>query len=179
MFGLFKKKETGAAITDKVTISEAAKWKALFSAWENNKELVIVFWFPESVATAEAFFLSKTNEPVTLLTSREAGSAHLQGKQLVFAEHHPLKSREDELFAKLNLSTVMVWSSLDEPLFQHFGGERIIDMMKKMGVGEDEVIEHKMISSSITNAQKKIGNTVTVEQLANSQREWMNKNCSL
>ncbi len=179
MFGLFKKKETGAAINDKVTISETAKWKALFSAWENNKELVFIFWFPESLTAAEAFFQAKTNEPVTLLTSREAGSVHLQGKQLVFAEHHPLKSREDELFAKLNLATVTVWSSLEEPLFQHFGGERIIDMMKKMGVGEDEVIEHKMISSSITNAQKKIGNTVTVEQLANSQREWMNKNCSL
>ena len=37
-----------------------------------------------------------------------------------------------------------------------FGSERLMDMFNAMGVAEDEQIEHKMLSSAIEKAQKKI-----------------------
>jgi preprotein translocase subunit SecA len=49
-------------------------------------------------------------------------------------------------------------------------------MMKQMGMKEDSMIEHKMISSSIENAQEKIEKKVLTENAANSQQEWIERN---
>ncbi len=46
--------------------------------------------------------------------------------------------------------------SLEDDLMRRFGSERIAGLMDKMGLGEGEVIEHKMINSSIERAQKKV-----------------------
>ncbi len=46
--------------------------------------------------------------------------------------------------------------SLEDDLMRLFGSERISGMMDKMGFQEGEVIEHKMINSSIERAQKKV-----------------------
>ena len=48
--------------------------------------------------------------------------------------------------------------------------------MKMMGMKEDEVIEHSMVSKSIIKGQEKIAQQVTFEQSAASQEEWMRKN---
>ena len=37
-----------------------------------------------------------------------------------------------------------------------FAGDRIVSMMRAMGLTEDEAIEHKMVSRSIENAQRKV-----------------------
>ncbi|MBK7308447.1 MAG: hypothetical protein IPI88_16550 [Chitinophagaceae bacterium] len=65
---------------------------------------------------------------------------------------------------------------MDEPLFKHFGSDKLIPLMKMMGMKEDEVIEHNMVSKSIIKGQEKIGEQVTLEQAAVSQEEWMRKN---
>jgi hypothetical protein len=39
----------------------------------------------------------------------------------------------------MNLNEVPVLTALDEPFFQIFGGERIINAMKKLGMEEGEV----------------------------------------
>jgi len=39
-----------------------------------------------------------------------------------------------------------------------FGGEGTIDVMKNLGLTEDEVIGHSMVTRSIRNAQDKIAN---------------------
>jgi hypothetical protein len=48
--------------------------------------------------------------------------------------------------------------------------------MKLLGMKEDEVIEHSFVSKSIIKGQAKIANAVTLEQPANSQGEWLDKN---
>ena len=50
--------------------------------------------------------------------------------------------------------------------------------MKLMGMKENEVIEHNMVSKSIIKGQEKIEAQVTLEQAASSQAEWMQKNLS-
>lgn len=37
-----------------------------------------------------------------------------------------------------------------------FAGDRVVAMMRAMGLKEDEAIEHKMVSRSIENAQRKV-----------------------
>ena len=46
--------------------------------------------------------------------------------------------------------------SLEDKLMRLFNSERIVKVMDTMGHQEGEVIQHKMISKSIENAQKKV-----------------------
>jgi preprotein translocase subunit SecA len=56
-----------------------------------------------------------------------------------------LQFKEQELYEKLGLTKVTLYSSLDEPLFTHFGGDKITNLVKQMGMKEDEAIEHALI----------------------------------
>ena len=46
--------------------------------------------------------------------------------------------------------------SLEDDLMRLFGGDRITTLMERLNVDEDTPIEHKMLSNTIENAQKKI-----------------------
>jgi preprotein translocase subunit SecA len=69
--------------------------------------------------------------------------------------------------------------SLEDDLMRLFGSEKLINMFNTLGVPEGEQIEHKMLSSAIEKAQKKIeGNNYGVrknlleyDQVMNDQRE--------
>jgi preprotein translocase subunit SecA len=65
---------------------------------------------------------------------------------------------------------------MDEPLFKHFGSDKMIPLIKLLGMKESESIEHSYVTESITKGQKKIADKVIVEQSANSQGEWMERN---
>jgi len=104
-------------------------------------------------------------------------SSHLaQHSNIIFAEHYPLHEKENTLFESLNIKEVKIFSSLDEPLFRHFGGEKIITLMQSMGMQENEGIQHTLITSALKNAQEKIAKKVTIEQSALSQEDWFRKN---
>lgn len=110
------------------------------------------------------------------MLASEAASMSFQDKMVVFAEHHPLAKKEIALFTLLTLKEAPVLSSLDEPLFMRFGGEKTIELMKKMGMNQNEVIGSGMITSAIRNAQKKIEKQVVAEREAHSQQEWFTLN---
>ncbi|MGN0243588.1 MAG: preprotein translocase subunit SecA, partial [Lachnospiraceae bacterium] len=69
--------------------------------------------------------------------------------------------------------------SLEDDLMRLFGSEKLIGMFNALGVPEGEQIEHKMLSSSIEKAQKKIEsnnfgirkNLLDYDQVMNDQRE--------
>lgn len=60
-----------------------------------------------------------------------------------------------------------------------FAGDRVVNMMRAMGLKEDEAIEHKMVSRSIENAQSKVEsrdfdarkNLLKYDDVANEQRK--------
>ena len=69
--------------------------------------------------------------------------------------------------------------SLEDDLMRLFGQERLMNVFNKLGVGEDEQIEHKMLSNAIDSAQKKIepnnygirSHLLEYDQVMNEQRE--------
>jgi hypothetical protein len=177
MFSLFKKKESGSVkVTDKIWISETAKLNAFARQWDENKNTAWVFWFDDTLQKVQNVFQGITGEQPTLLTAREASSMLLQGKSVIFAEHYPLQQKETALFEKLHLKEAVIWSAMDEPLFRHFGAEKIVQLMRQLGMKEDEMIEHNMISKAIRNAQEKISKKVSMEFSASSQADWLSKN---
>lgn len=46
--------------------------------------------------------------------------------------------------------------SLEDDLMRIFAGDKVIAMMRAMGLKEDEAIEHKMVNNSISNAQRRV-----------------------
>jgi hypothetical protein len=113
---------------------------------------------------------------VEIYIAREIAAHHVQNKDVLFFEHYPLSTKEDELLERLQLTEAVFYSSLDEPIFMHFGGEKMISLLEKMGFSENEAIEHTMVSAAIKNAQEKISKEVMIEHAAQSQAEWFSKN---
>jgi hypothetical protein len=171
MFGplkaLFKTSKPGVRIFDKVWMSADAKFKACTALVAANPNCVFICWFRDTYDTLNTF-LSDNN----LLMADRAVAANRENKMIVFAEHHPLSCKELTLFKALNLTEAPVLSSLDEPLFMRFGGERTLELMKKLGMKEDEVIGSNLITRALHNAQQKIEKQVTAEREAHSQQEW-------
>lgn len=69
--------------------------------------------------------------------------------------------------------------SLEDDLMRLFGSERIASIMDRIGVGEGEVITHKMVTKAIERAQKRVESenfairkrTLEYDDVMNSQRE--------
>ena len=174
MFNLFKKKDPSLKIIDKVWMTETAKFQSMVDAWTKDNTISFVFWFDDTLQEATNFFSKQITASVPFLTAREANNH--SDKKIIFAEHYPLQQKEKDLYEKLNLEEVQIWSSLDEPLFKHFGGDKIVAMMKQLGMKESESVEHKMLGKSVLNAQEKIAQKVQFEQSARSQKDWLEKN---
>jgi len=178
MFGLFRKKGASGSVsvTDKVVINEEAKLAALLEAWNKSPNSVIVCWFEDSLEKIAGYMEAHSTVPVPVLLVRDALTAQRAGREPLFAEHYPLRSKEEEAYQSMHLEKVVIYSSLREPLFRQFGADRIIQVMQQLGMKETEVIEHSMISSSIKKAQEKIEQKTQLDQSARSQEEWIEKN---
>lgn len=174
MFSLFGKKDK-IEITDRVFISSIAKQNAVQAKVSSETGLMIIAWFEESYNQIKNL-LSINNPDVEVYMAREIDAHHVQNRNVLFFEHHPLSKKENELLEELQLKQAVFYSSLDEPLFMHFGGEKMISLLGKMGLSENEAIEHPMISTAIKNAQEKISKEIMIEQSAQSQGDWFSKN---
>ncbi|HVT84503.1 MAG TPA: hypothetical protein VHD35_04845 [Chitinophagaceae bacterium] len=176
MFNLFRKKESGVKVVDKILMTQAAKWKALTALCNKEQNVILIFWFAETLQRAQEAQGAETTFSERFLLASQVHTPEIVDKKIIFAEHYPLPQKEKDFFEQLQLQEVEVWSAMDEPLFKEFGSNKIVQMMKQFGMKEDQVIEHNMISKAIYNAQEKIENKVTVDQSASSQEEWLRKN---
>lgn len=175
-FNLFGKKEKKTTFTDINYMSAKAKSEAVLRLAREEPDTIFLAWFADTAASYKQAFSREGIPESRVLETRQFHSAKAAGKKIVLLEHHPLRSKEDSLLKDLEEKSFTVYNSLDEPIFALFGSDRIIDLMKKMGMKEDEAVSHSLISKSVKNAQEKIEKKVTLEIPANSQKEWIGKN---
>ncbi|GHM99619.1 hypothetical protein WSM22_11090 [Cytophagales bacterium WSM2-2] len=99
---------------------------------------------------------------------------------LFFFGHYPLPSKENRIldqFSVIQLPLpVTFFSSLDEPSFEIFGASQIISIMDKMGMKDEEPVEHAMVAKAMERARQKIEDKVKFDHEANSEKEWFQKN---
>ena len=143
---------------------------------KSDPATVFIAWFPETTRKFKEFFGQHDIAENRVMDARNIHSALLADKTAVFVEHYPLHGKETELVKNWAQDHFIVFSAMDEPLFKHFGSEKMIPLMKLLGMKEEEAIEHSMVSRSIIKGQEKIAAHVTFELSANSQAEWMEKN---
>ena len=170
MFKLFHNKDNKTKVIDKVFMYKQSKWNYCLKFLSENPKIVFIGWFDETISELENH-IPKT----VVLNGRTIHKSQIEGATVIFIEHHPMKSKEETVFKQLGLKEVIILTSLDEPLLVMFGGEKLIKVMQGLGMKEDEIIEHKMVSQSIVNAQEKIEKKVIVEPAGRSQSEWLKR----
>ncbi|QDP86462.1 hypothetical protein FNJ88_13200 [Chryseobacterium sp. SNU WT5] len=171
MFGLFSKKKKVLLVHDKIWITEKAKFNACLSLKKSNPKVMFVAWFAETKSNLE-LYLKENQVEVEVYLADHLGLMQ-QDKDLIFVEHHPLQTEEHRIADKLDKKEITVFSSISEPIFQLFGGDHLAELMNRLGMKEDEMIEHNMISKSIMRAQEKIAQKTTQNVSAKSQKEWL------
>lgn len=179
LFNLFGKKDglsDDPVFADRAYVSSAAKMNACADLARKGPGHLFICWFPDTAAKFREFFRQQGLNEEFITETHHLYISKLLDKTPVFVEHYPLHAKEIELVKNWNKKNILVLSSLDEPLFKHFGSDRMIPLIKMLGMKEDEAIEHSMVSKSILKGQEKIAELVSLEQSANSQADWMKKN---
>ena len=113
MFNFFgKKKQDKIVVTNKVWLSETKKWQALVDQVTREENTFVAVWFDETLGKLETFFSSYGLSPDKVYLARELPGHYIPDNQLIFAEHYPLLSREQELYETLGLSQAIVFHLL-------------------------------------------------------------------
>ncbi len=176
---LFGKKETennNLLFKDRAYMTTEAKMKACAALAKEKDDTIFIAWFTDTAKQFKHYFSANGMNESRITEARQLSNSQLISKTAVFVEHYPLNSKEENFVAPWKIKNILVYSAMDEPLFKHFGSEKLIPLMKMMGMKENEVIEHSMVSKSIISGQKKIEAQVTLEQTASSQEDWMRLN---
>ncbi len=179
LFNLFGKKDEGAdnhVFVDRAYVSTKAKMNACAELARKEPDRLFICWFADTAVKFKEFFVQQGLDEALITETHHLHASKLLNKKPVFVEHYPLHTKELELIRNWDTEKIIVFSAMDEPLFRHFGSDKLIPLMKMMGMKEDEVIEHSMVSKSIIKGQEKIAERVSLEQAAVSQEEWMRKN---
>ncbi|MGC4191388.1 MAG: preprotein translocase subunit SecA [Thermomicrobiales bacterium] len=90
----------------------------------------------------------------------EQGVADLGGLHIVGTERHESRRIDNQLRGRSGRQgdpgSSRFFVSLEDELMRRFGSDRIGGLMDRMGMEDDEPIEHRFISKSIENAQTKV-----------------------
>ena len=82
------------------------------------------------------------------------------GLHIIGSERHESRRIDNQLRGRAGRQgdpgVSRFYLSLEDDLMRIFAGDRVVAMMRAMGLQESEAIEHKMVSRSIENAQRKV-----------------------
>lgn len=88
------------------------------------------------------------------------GVADLGGLHIIGTERHESRRIDNQLRGRCGRQgdpgSSRFYLSLEDELMRLFGSDNIATIMDKLGMDEDEPIEHKLVSRSIEQAQKKV-----------------------
>ncbi len=111
------------------------------------------------------------------------GVKELGGLKIIGTERHESRRIDNQLRGRAGRQgdpgESKFFISLEDDLMRLFGSERLIDMFNSLGLEEGERITHKMLSSAVEKAQKKIENNnfgirknlLEYDRVNNEQRE--------
>ncbi len=100
---------------------------------------------------------------------------------IIVGERPPLASVDERLEAFVADLPCRCWLShhlsLEDPIMQAFAGEWVQNLLRKLGMSEEESIESEMVSRRIRQTQRKIERKVRGPVDAESATQWLEKNC--
>lgn len=166
------------AYVDKLLLEQLLTGKVILVTFFQSTQQQFISLCPDAVLQkniihcSDALTITELNAIKGFLSSPD--------RSVFFVERYPLSKKETDLILQLRQygiqHPVYAFCALDDELIQRFGGESVINLMQKMGMSETEVIRHKMITTSIQNAQNKTLKKINYEQQAKSAAEWYRLN---
>ena len=111
------------------------------------------------------------------------GVKELGGLKIIGTERHESRRIDNQLRGRAGRQgdpgESRFFISMEDDLMRLFGSDKTKEMIEKMGIGEDEPIEHGMLAKAIESAQKKVeGNNFAIrkrlleyDEVMNEQRE--------
>ncbi len=111
------------------------------------------------------------------------GVAEIGGLLIIGTERHESRRIDNQLRGRAGRQgdpgESRFYISLEDDLMRLFGSEKLMNVFNSLGFPEGEAIEHKMLSSAVEKAQKKIEsnnygirrNVLEYDQVMNEQRE--------
>ncbi len=111
------------------------------------------------------------------------GVEALGGLYIIGTERHEARRIDNQLRGRSgrqgDAGTTQFYISLDDELMRRFGGDKLKNIMERLGLPEDQPIENKMISKQIEGAQSKIEgfnfdirkHVLDYDDVVNKQRE--------
>lgn len=175
-FGLFKNNMVPRI--DLVWINHEAKIKGCFELIQQQAFDIIIAWFEETSDLFRKSIKEKYDRDVEPVLAQSIYSGSLQGKKILFLEHYPIFSKEQNLLADKGIQKLCFVNSLEDPVLSMFS-TNIGQLMRTMGLDEKECLEHKLISKSIVNAQKKIEKKLRRDFNAKSGEDWIRQYTSM
>jgi preprotein translocase subunit SecA len=183
-------------ITDTLLAIRQGQVPLVLVSFEQSRQDLIVFLKEQQVpfcelnsdSTADAALHDKVVCIVNSLSLMNSTSVNSEVRSLVkngrvmflFLGHYPLPARDNKIIEEVRKlspeADLTFYSSLDEPIFNLFGGENLVGLLEKLGMNEEEVIEHSMVRKSMERAREKLQTMVKQEVAADSQEEWFEKN---
>jgi preprotein translocase subunit SecA len=110
---------------------------------------------------ADAEAIQKAYEKVLAIVQKEKEKViQLGGLHVLGTERHEARRIDNQLRGRSGRQgdpgSSRFYLSLEDDLLRIFGSERISHIMDRLGIEEDQPIEHKLVTRAIENAQKKV-----------------------
>lgn len=125
------------------------------------------------------FLVSAVNDFHSHVINFLTGYSEKFGRQIYFPSHYPMVATEQKVLTKLaamGFNSFVFCLSFDDPLLKMFGSENILPLLEKIGLEDEEALEHKVITLSINSAREKVGKKVRIEIQTTSPQEWFKLN---
>jgi hypothetical protein len=153
--------------------------------------ILLVAYFPDCHAKLKGLFETRGFDPRRVFAAREdslaaAGAAvaaydEYHVMDILVGERHPLASHEEtviEFARRVPCRCRLVHHlSLEDPLLRVFAGEWVENILRRLGMSEDEAIESRMVARRIQAAQRSIAENSVSDLSADSAEQWFELNC--
>jgi preprotein translocase subunit SecA len=203
--GLFGNRNQARKIDDRIWIKKEQMFGHLFSDAANSvnqgKSVLLAYYFSDTGSFLESQLTKQgisftvldnvrpeIEEKVNMVQADLLGSSYFLEKLaagtrevlILFAEHYPLFNKEETVVKSIaslgNHVSYCFYCSFDELILARFGAEKVLGLLQKHGVNEEEMMSNPLISDAITHVQKKIQSKVIYELNAFSAEEWFKNN---
>lgn len=169
---------------DRVWGSLSARDRALVRAAQAGP-LVVLAFFDETVDRVRAALgqAGLSEGPRCSVARVDQLERRPPDAQLIIAERHPLPANNRALLERLQREAPLApppvfFSALDEPFLLRMMGPSVGALMSRLGLSDDEPIEHPMIARALKNAREKAAQRFGAKAplASSSMAEWLQRN---
>ena len=188
---LFGRKSTVEALNDRIWLTEAARWKGLREELRKQAAVcsgvLLVAQFPDTrdalvplVDEVDGYCEVRLASELSSDVASYWPGVESQPAFVLVAERHPLRAHDDRIIAfagELPCKAQVVFHlSLEDALLKVFIGQQIEELLRRMGMDENESIDSNMVSRRIAAAQKKIASQAFGDSDVRSAADWLAAN---